>query len=135
MSNVGKIIDLLYQQDNLAAPMAEFVGLVVQRQGKQIADEIIRDLTKQIFHTDSSHETIGIKNIAKFIQKLSKRAPRAVYGNISSLLGFFDCEAYLLRISLIKILSYTIIHVLKPQDSLEGSPNTEQQLATQQIYA
>jgi hypothetical protein len=46
MSNVGKIIDLLYQQENLATPMAEFVGLVVERQGKQIADEIIRDLTK-----------------------------------------------------------------------------------------
>ena len=34
MSNVGKIIDLLYQQENLATPMAEFVGLVVERQGK-----------------------------------------------------------------------------------------------------
>ena len=74
-----KIIDLLYNQENLATPMAEFVGLVVQRQGPQIANEIIKDLTKQIFHTDSSHETIGIKNIAKFLQKLSKRAPKAVY--------------------------------------------------------
>ena len=47
--------------------MAEFVGLVVERQGPQIANEIIKDLTKQIFHTDSSHETTGIKNIAKFL--------------------------------------------------------------------
>lgn len=98
--------------------MAEFVGQIVERQGNQIANDIIRDLTKQIFHTDSSHETIGIKNIAKFLQKLSKRAPKAVYGNISSLLGFFDCEAYLLRISLIKILSYTIVYVLKPVENL-----------------
>ena len=55
------------------------MGLVVERQGPQIANEIIKDLTKQIFHTDSSHETTGIKNIAKFLQKLSKRAPKAVY--------------------------------------------------------
>lgn len=39
-----------------------------------------------------------------------------MYGNISNLLGFFDCEAYLLRQSLIKILSYTIIYVLKELD-------------------
>ena len=70
-------------------------------------------MTRQIFNTDSSHETIGIKNIAIFLQKLSKKAPRAVYGNISSLLGFFDCEAYLLRQSLIKILTYTIMYVLR----------------------
>lgn len=95
--NICKIIDLLYNQDNLAVPMAEFVALCVKRSGTQIAGEIIRDLTKQIFHTDSSHETIGIKNIAKFISKLSKLSPRAVYQNISCLLGFFDCEAYLLR--------------------------------------
>ena len=56
---------------------------------------------------------MGIKNIAIFLQKLSKRAPKAVYGNISNLLGFFDCEAYLLRQSLIKILAYTIMFVLR----------------------
>jgi hypothetical protein len=88
--------------------MAEFVSLCVQRQGSQIATQIIADLTKQIFHTDSSHETIGIKNIAKFLSKLSKLAPKAVYNNITQLLGFFDCEAYLLRQSLIKILANTI---------------------------
>jgi hypothetical protein len=105
----------------MAKPMAEFVGLVVERQGPQIANDIIRDLTKQIFHTDSSHETIGIKNIGKFLSKLSKRVPKAVYGNVGSLLGFFDCEAYLLRQSLIKILRNTIIFVLNPKEIDCGS--------------
>ena len=113
--NISKIIDLLYNQDNLAVPMAEFVSLCVKRSGSSIAGDIIRDLTKQIFHTDSSHETIGIKNIAKFLSKLSKLAPKAVYGNISCLLGFFDCEAYLLRQSLIKILANTIHYVFNPR--------------------
>ena len=81
-----------------------------------MANEIIRDLTKSIFHNDSSHESVGIKNIAKFLAKLSKKAPKAVYGNISCLLGFFDCEAYLLRQSLIKILGNTIIYVLTPKE-------------------
>ena len=113
---IQTIIDLLYNQENLAKDMAKFVALVVQRQGdSKFASDIIRDLTKQIFHTDSSHETIGIKNIAKFLSKLSKLSPKAVYVNISCLLGFFDCEAYLLRQSLIKILTNTIIYVFNPK--------------------
>lgn len=82
----------------MAKPLSEFVGIVTsQNQENQLADEIIRDLTKSIFHNDSQHETVGIKNVAKFLQKLSKQAPKAVYQNIGNLLGFFDCEAYLLR--------------------------------------
>jgi len=77
--------------------MAEFVALVSEKQGNQMPNEIIRELTKQIFHNDSSHETIGIKNVAIFLRKLSKSAAKVVYQNISSLLGFFDCESYLLR--------------------------------------
>jgi hypothetical protein len=57
-------------------------------------NEIIRDLTKQIFHNDSSYESVGIKNVSVFLSKLSKRAPKVIYQNVSSLLGFFDCEAY-----------------------------------------
>lgn len=135
-NNISKIIDLLYNQDNMAKPMAEFVGLVVERQGNQIASEIIRDLTKSIFHTDSSHETIGIKNIGKFLSKLSKLAPRAVYMNLNLMLGFFDCEAYLLRQSLIKILRNMIIFVLKPSNADDESGKTpEQQREQQLIYA
>jgi hypothetical protein len=77
--NSTKIIDLLYNQDGLAPPLAEFVALVSVKQGNQMPNEIIRDLTKQIFHNDSSYETIGIKNVAIFLKKLSKRAPKVVY--------------------------------------------------------
>ena len=54
----------------------------------------------------------GIRNISKFLGKLSKRAPRAVYLNISNLLALFDFESYLLRQALIKILTNTIMYVL-----------------------
>ena len=93
-----KIINLLYAQDGLAKPLSEFVGIVSGPNAEnQLANEIIRELTKQIFHNDSQHETTGIKNVAKFLSKLSKQAPKAVYINIGNLLGFFDCEAYMLR--------------------------------------
>lgn len=125
--NADRVIRLLYAQDNLAKPLSEFVGLMnSQTQENQLASEIIRDLTKQIFHNDSSHETVGIKNVAKFLSKLSKQAPRAVYQNIGSLLGFFDCESYLLRQSLIKILSNVIQRVLSPQE-LDASSMSDQQ--------
>ena len=89
----------------MAKPLAE-------RQDNQLANEIIRDLTKEIFHNDSQKETVGIINVAKFVSKLSKHAPKTVYLNIGNLLGFFDCESYLLRRSLIKILSNIVIQFL-----------------------
>jgi hypothetical protein len=95
--NTSKIINLLYNHDNMAKPLSQLVGLVVQKQDSALANEVIRDLTKKIFHNDSQYESVGIKNVGKFLSKLSKAAPRAVYMNIGNLLGFFDCEAYLLR--------------------------------------
>ena len=54
--------------------MAEFVGLVDDRtKSPKIANDIIQDLVKQIFTQDSSHESIGIKNIAIFLEKLAKK--------------------------------------------------------------
>lgn len=51
--NSTKIINMLYNQDNLAKPLAEFVGLVGKKADNQLPTEVIRDLTKQIFHNDS----------------------------------------------------------------------------------
>ena len=42
------------------------------RDNNQLANEVIKDLTKSIFHNDSQHESLGIKNVAKFLTKLSK---------------------------------------------------------------
>ena len=47
--------------------MAKFVALVVERQGDLIAIEIIDELTKQIFLSDASYESVGMKNISKFL--------------------------------------------------------------------
>ena len=44
--NSTKIINMLYNQDNLAKPLSEFGGIVAQKQDNQLANEIIRDLTK-----------------------------------------------------------------------------------------
>jgi hypothetical protein len=52
------------------------------------------------------------------------------------MLGFFDCEAYLLRQSLIKILRNMIIYVLKPNEIDDDDSKTiEQQREHQMIYA
>ena len=77
-----------------------------------MANEIIRDLTKQIRQDNTTHESIGIKNVGIFLRKLSKRCPKIMYQNISSLLSFFDCESYYLRQAIIKILSNIVQHVL-----------------------
>lgn len=63
--------------------------------------------------------------MAKFVSKLSKFAPKAVYLNIGSLLGFFDCEAYLLRQSLIKILSNIIQKVLSVSENNQNDDDDQ----------
>jgi hypothetical protein len=40
-----KIINLLYNQENLAKPLAQLVGLGVQRADNPLANEIIKELT------------------------------------------------------------------------------------------
>ena len=115
--NSQKIINLLYSQEGMAKPLSEFVGSVTTANQENIlANEIIKDLTKQIFHNDSQHDSVGLKNVAKFLQKLSKHCPKIVYQNIGNLLGFFDCEAYVLRQSLIKIL-FNMIKFLCPTEA------------------
>ena len=44
--NSTNIINLLYNQENMAPHMAEFVGLVAEKQGNQMPNEIIKELTK-----------------------------------------------------------------------------------------
>lgn len=109
------ITELLYNQENIAEQMAEFIAVVVENQGPQIATDVVHELTTHIGQTNSQFETMGIKNIGKFLSRLSKLSPKAIYLNIGRLLGFFDCEAYLLRQSLIKMLSNTIIRVFNPK--------------------
>ena len=51
--NTQKIIHLLYYQDDVAKPIAEFVGLVCQKQDNSLATELIKELTEGIFASDS----------------------------------------------------------------------------------
>ena len=88
------------------------MGLVAQRQDHQLAHAIIKDLTQQIYNKEITLDS-GFRNVAKFLSKLSKQAPKALFLNIGELLGFFDCESYALRQSLIKILSNIIQTVLR----------------------
>lgn len=46
--NCDKIINMLHNQDNLAKPLAEFVGLVTLRQDIHLANEIIKQVMRQI---------------------------------------------------------------------------------------
>ena len=119
--NSEKIINILYNQENLAKPLSEFVGMVTQRQDNQMANTIIRELTQQLKNNECTLES-GIRNVAKFLQKLSKQAPKSMYYNISELLGFFDLDAYVLRQSLIKIICNIILYVLRSdQDDLDDN--------------
>ena len=52
-ANSNHIMNLLYNQENLAKPLAQFVSLVTETVGNQMANDVIRDLTNHIFNSDS----------------------------------------------------------------------------------
>lgn len=106
------INNLIYNQDNMAKPLSEFVGIVTQRQGDKFANMIIDDLTYQIKTNSISHDS-GFRNVAKFLSKLSKQVPHVLYLNLRPLMDFFNCESYYLRQAQIKIMSNIIQTVLR----------------------
>lgn len=80
--NTQKIISLLYYQEDVAKPIAEFVGLVCNKQDSGLATELIKELTETIIASDRENmqgESSGVKSVAKFFSKLSKQAPKACY--------------------------------------------------------
>jgi len=111
--NSQRIIELIYNYDFLDDKLADFVSLVAEKQGPQMANEVLRELTTGI-REDKAQESASIKNIGSFLRKLSKRQPKLMYQNISTLLSFFECESYLLRQAVIKILANVVQHVLSP---------------------
>ena len=68
---------------------------------------------------DKAQENASVKNIGSFLRKLSKRQPKLMYQNISALLTFFECESYLLRQAIIKILANVVQHVLSTEGQEE----------------
>lgn len=81
----------MYKVEEIAEPLAEFVIGFTENEGEStLAVTILDELLTAIFNSDSSHETVGIKNCSIFLNKLSGSIAQTMFPSLSKLLGLLD---------------------------------------------
>lgn len=109
----ARITSIMYKIEEIAEPLAEFVIAYTQSENDPtFATKVLEELLTAVFNSDSSHETIGIKNNSVFLSKLSSSIPQVMFGSLSKLLGLLDCELYPLRMAFVNIMTNFIIEIL-----------------------
>ncbi|CAI2367540.1 unnamed protein product [Moneuplotes crassus] len=109
----ARIISVMYKIEEIAEPLAEFVIVYTQNENDStLATSILDELLTAVFNSDSSHESIGIKNNSIFLSKLSSSLSQTMFSSLSKLLGLLDCEAYQLRIAFVNIMTNFIVEIL-----------------------
>jgi condensin complex subunit 1 len=120
-----KIVELIFNQENLVINLSQFISLAIQGTDSnmnKLAIDIVQEISKivhqhQIENSNSS-DSQGIKNVGKFLVNLSEKSPKIMHNNISCLISLFNCEAYVIRNSLLEILGNIIVLILCKTDDI-----------------
>jgi hypothetical protein len=93
-----------------------------------ILHEVLRALPQNM--SDKEADTDCPKGVSMFVRKLAKHSPILCYYNLTSLIGLFDRDNYLLRQAALKVLANVLIsYVNEPEpeesDDEENSQGTE----------
>ena len=119
-SIITKIVSLLYKIEDIAENLANFIISFSQTiQDSSLPEELVQQLTHTIYTTDSSHESIGVKNVSLLFSILSDKIPDPLFKQLKNLLGLFDAKAYQLRNALVNILGNFVMKKLSRLDDIE----------------
>lgn len=131
-----KIVNLIYNQESLVSYLADFVVLAVNNGDSnmnKLAVDIIHEMSKTIFE-DENFDSQGLKNVGKFMVILSEKSPKTIYNNISSLIRLFDCEAYVIRNTLVEMIANVIILILCNLDDINEVDTRNNYLKTKEKF-
>jgi condensin complex subunit 1 len=108
-----KIVNLIYTQEPLVNPLSEFIVFCLNSDDNlnKMAVDIILDVSKTVFE-DKTMDSQGLKNVAKLLSILSEKSSKTLFNNFTYILKLFDSESYLIRNSIIEIISNIIINLL-----------------------
>lgn len=114
-----KIVNLIYNQETLVNSLSDFVVLAINGDSNmnKLAVDIIHEISKTIFE-DENFDSQGLRNVGKFMVILSEKSPKTIYNNISSLIELFNCEAYVIRNTMVEMIANVIIQVLCNLDEI-----------------
>ncbi|KAI8393588.1 non-SMC mitotic condensation complex subunit 1-domain-containing protein [Radiomyces spectabilis] len=123
------IMQTLQYWEHSAEPMAEFLQyLVNQHDYRQLADEILREISNKEFKDTTTKElkdTPNAKTFAIFLQKLAELSPKTILKNLGLLIHQLDSESYTMRIALIDILGMLIVDLT---ENGNDSPSQKDQI-------
>jgi hypothetical protein len=120
-----KIVELIFNQENLVNNLSDFISLAIQGTDSnmnKLAIDIVQEISKIVHQhqneNSNSSDSQGIKNVGKFLVNLSEKSPKIMHNNISCLITLFNCEAYVIRNSLLEILGNIIVLILCKTDDI-----------------
>lgn len=119
---ISKIVKLLYDDETLVDNLSDFVvnsldsskNSSINSLGIRIIQEIVVAINKE-----KNYEGQGLKNVTKFLIKLSLKNPRVIYSNLSTLLDFYYSEMYIVRNTISEMLHNIIIILLLKKEDLD----------------
>lgn len=130
-----KIVNLIYNQEFLVNYLSDFVVLAINGDSNmnKLAVDIIHEMSKTIFE-DENFDSQGLKNVGRFLVILSEKSPKTIYTNISSLLRLFDSESYVIRNTLVEVISNVIIKILCNIDDIQEVDTRNNYLKTKEKF-
>jgi condensin complex subunit 1 len=130
-----KIVNLIYNQESLVNYLSDFVVLAINGDSNmnKLAVDIIHEMSKTIFE-DENFDSQGLKNVGRFLVILSEKSPKTIYTNISSLLRLFDSESYVIRNTLVEVISNVIIKILCNIDDIQEVDTRNNYLKTKEKF-
>ena len=114
-----KIVNLIYSQEQLVTPLGDLIVFCINGESNlnKMAVDIIHEVSKTVFE-DKNMDSQGLRNVGNFLVLLSKKSSKTLYNNITSLLQLFDSESYVIRNSLVDVITNIIINLLCKLDDI-----------------
>lgn len=109
----SKIVKLIYDEEQFIKNLADFIISSLNRSaslntlGQKIIHEVLDTISKE-----NNVDSQGLKNVTNFLIYLSEKIPKVIFSNLSSLVGFYDLDSYLVRNTLTEMLTNIIISIL-----------------------
>jgi len=116
-----KLVNLIYEEETLVDPIADFIVKASKSTSNAISKlstDFLAILINYVLEkTNINAESQAVKNTKELLSKISTQVPKLFYVNLSTFIGLYDSEAYLLRNALTDIIAEIIKKVLTVKES------------------
>merc|ERR1719412_1791727 len=122
-----KIVQGLKHFEHLVSPLAEAVEVfVLEFNCKSMVLEVVREITR-LDTKELNRDTSGTRSYSLFLIELSERLPENMKPCVSLLLLHLDNESYMLRKSILFVLSEIVLRIYSGENLDDNAKETRDQ--------